>query len=70
MRQGCAFIAAGVICVLGAAPSYSQLTENRTPDPQKAQFVVQEILNFVDAYRALESGVDTFTRARHVRREV
>lgn len=53
-----------LVWLLCALPAYAQLTENRTDDPGKAEFVVQDILHFIDAYELLVPGADTLAILR------
>ena len=57
-------VTACLLVLLASQPSYSQLTENRTPDPAAAEFVVRDVVNFSRAYGLLGPGSDTLAVLR------
>ncbi|MDX1430644.1 MAG: DUF2268 domain-containing putative Zn-dependent protease, partial [Rhodothermales bacterium] len=45
--------------VIFSSSSLAQLTDDRTPDPLKARFVVDDVRNFITAFEMLTAGADT-----------
>jgi len=51
-----------ILLILGLyATAHSQITANRTSDPRQANFIYEDVQNFISCHKMLNNGSDTLS---------